>query len=51
LGNEQRNATKLQVSDGAVLGTFNVGNFPFAIAFDGANVWVTNSNSGTVSEM
>jgi len=29
--------------------TFSVGNNPQALAFDGANMWVANSGSGTVS--
>jgi hypothetical protein len=29
--------------------SFTVGNVPCAIAFDGANVWVTNAGDGTVS--
>lgn len=43
--------TKLQASTGAVLGTFNVGTIAQWIAFDGANVWVTNSGSNTVSKL
>jgi len=34
-----------------VLGTFNVGSIAQWIAFDGANVWVTNSGSNTVSKL
>jgi len=28
-----------------------VGANPYAAAFDGANIWVTNSNSGTISKL
>jgi DNA-binding beta-propeller fold protein YncE len=37
--------TKLQASNGAVLGTFslNAGMAPYGVAFDGTNVWVTSS--------
>jgi len=41
---------ELQVADGATLGTFNTGAGPFCLAFDGANIWVTNYYSGTVSK-
>jgi len=40
--NNSNTVTKLQASDGTVLGTFNAGTGPFCIAFDGANIWVTN---------
>lgn len=35
----------------ALLGTFGVGKNPRDVAFDGANIWVTNWNSGTVSKL
>jgi DNA-binding beta-propeller fold protein YncE len=41
--------TKLQASDGANLGTFPVGTNPIGVAFDGANIWVTNSGNTTIS--
>jgi hypothetical protein len=41
----------LRASDGAVLGTFNVGGSPVGIAFDGANIWVANRGDGTVTEL
>jgi DNA-binding beta-propeller fold protein YncE len=44
------NVTKLLASTGAVLGTFPVGT-PFAIAFDGANIWVTNWGGRSVSKL
>jgi DNA-binding beta-propeller fold protein YncE len=34
-----------------LLGTFEVGNFPLDVAFDGANIWVTNNQSNTVSKL
>ena len=34
--------TKLRASDGAALGTFPAGPFPYGVAFDGANIWVVN---------
>jgi DNA-binding beta-propeller fold protein YncE len=43
--------TKLRASDGAVMGTFAVGNHPWTAAFDGANVWVVNEGSNTVSKL
>ena len=39
------NVTKLNTS-GTVLGTFAVGPGPWGVAFDGANIWVTNYNLG-----
>jgi DNA-binding beta-propeller fold protein YncE len=43
--------SKVGASDGVVLGTFDVGLSPVAVAFDGANIWVANSVSGTVSRL
>jgi DNA-binding beta-propeller fold protein YncE len=40
--------TKLRASDVAQLGTVPVGNQPFGIAFDGANIWVTNGLDSNV---
>jgi len=45
------NVTKLRASDGTTLGTLPVGNFPDAIVFDGANIWVANAGSNTVSKL
>ena len=42
--------SKLRASDGAVLATFAVGSGAYSIAFDGANVWVANSDTNTVSK-
>ena len=44
-------ATKLRASDGDLQGTFNVGNGPIGVAFDGANIWVANEYSSTVSRL
>ena len=41
------NVSKLQASDGANLGTFAVDK-PMGIAFDGANIWVTNQLTNSV---
>ena len=44
--------TKLQASDGTVLGTFSSGGgAPTGVTFDGANIWVANGSSGTVSKL
>src|SRR5437870_1635465 len=45
------NVTKRRVSDGALLGTFTVGDNPLEIAFDGTNVWITNFAGETVSRL
>jgi len=42
---------KLRASDGADLGTFDVGFGAMGMAFDGANVWVANSLSNTVTKL
>ena len=34
----------------SVLGTFKVGIFPIAMAYDGANIWVANYGSNNVIE-
>ena len=44
--------SKVRAIDGKVLGTFAVGDFPVnGVAFDGANIWVTNFFSNSVSKM
>ena len=44
--------TKLRASDGAVLAIFSAGGvWPQGVAFDGANIWVVNAGSNTVSKM
>ena len=39
----------LRVSDGFHIMTPTVGSYPFYIAFDGVNMWVTNNADNTVS--
>jgi DNA-binding beta-propeller fold protein YncE len=34
-----------------VLGTFAVGAAPKGVVFDGANIWVANSDDGTVTKL
>jgi hypothetical protein len=41
--------TKLRASDGALLGTFNVGKRPTRLAFDGTNIWVLSD--GTLTKL
>ena len=41
---------EVEASDGALLGTFNA-HIPVGVAFDGANIWVTNEGSNTVSKL
>jgi len=43
--------TKLRASDGKTLGTFEAGGGPYNVAFDGANIWVTNNGSKSVSKL
>lgn len=43
--------TKLRASDGTLVGTYAVEDFPQHIAFDGTNVWVSNAFSDTVSRL
>jgi len=45
------NVTKVQASDGAVLGTFPVGRYPRGMAFDGFRIWVANFGTNTVSKI
>ena len=42
--------TKLRASDGTNLGTFAVGSGSNGLAFDGANIWVSNSG-GSVTKL
>jgi len=49
--NEGNNSVnKLSVA-GTILGTFAVGSVPIGVAFDGANIWVANSGSNTVTKL
>jgi DNA-binding beta-propeller fold protein YncE len=43
--------TKVRARDGAIVGTFNAGAAPLKIAFDGANMWVTNPTANTVTKI
>jgi len=43
--------SKIRPSDGVILGTYIVGKSPFGLAFDGENIWVTNSADDTVSKV
>jgi hypothetical protein len=44
--------TKLRAADGTILGTFSSGGVgSFAVAFDGASIWVTNFNTDTVAKL
>jgi DNA-binding beta-propeller fold protein YncE len=47
------NVTKLRASDGVCVGTFTVatGTGASGVAFDGANIWVTNGTSNTVTKL
>jgi hypothetical protein len=44
------NVTKLS-SRGAPLGTFAAGAGAYALAFDGANIWVANFGGSTVAKL
>ena len=43
--------SKLRAVDGVVQGTFNVGSIPNGVAFNGANIWVTNVGDNTVTKL
>jgi outer membrane protein assembly factor BamB len=43
--------TKLQASDGALLGTLAAGSSPSGVAFDGANMWIANQGSSSVTRL
>jgi DNA-binding beta-propeller fold protein YncE len=52
VANETSNTvSKLLAKSGALQGTFNVGLAPYAIAFDGANIWVANTLSNNVNKL
>ncbi len=42
---------KHRLSDGAVIGTFNVGSAPVFASFDGSNIWVGNRDSDNVTKL
>jgi|HubBroStandDraft_2_1064218.scaffolds.fasta_scaffold02630_6 DNA-binding beta-propeller fold protein YncE len=43
--------SKIRARDGAVVGTFSVGDTPDAIAFDDANIWAANGFGNTVTKL
>lgn len=43
--------TKLLAATGAVVGTYPVGSNPYGVAFDGPNIWVTNTGSNNVTKL
>jgi hypothetical protein len=43
--------TKLLASTGALVGAYDVGSFPSGVAFDGANIWVTNQGDGAATKI
>ena len=43
--------TKLHVADGSEVGTYLTGKWPYGIAFDGANMFVANYGSTTVTKL
>lgn len=45
------NLFKIRPSDGVILGQYTVGQSPFGLAFDGHNIWVTNTADATVSKV
>ena len=45
------NVVKLDAATGSRVATVTAGTFPNGIAFDGANIWLTNFNSNTVSKI
>ena len=49
--NGGNSVSKLRASDGKTLGTFTVGNYPIGVAFDGANIWVSNFDGHSVCKL
>jgi DNA-binding beta-propeller fold protein YncE len=45
------NVMKLDANSGKILGTFAEKGSPNFVAFDGANIWVTNNTGNTVSKL
>jgi len=43
--------SKLRASDGELLGTFPVGQYPFGIVFDGSSIWVANLGDDSLSRL
>jgi DNA-binding beta-propeller fold protein YncE len=50
-GGINTNLFKIRPSDGAILGQYTVGESPYGLAFDGQNIWVTNTLDETVSKV
>ena len=48
---DNNTVTELQANNGAILGTFPVGNNPTAMVYDGANMWVYNNTDNTVTKL
>jgi len=46
-----RKVSKLRASDGSLADTIAVGPFPYYIAFDQANLWVTNYEAEHVTQV
>ncbi|MFN2502599.1 MAG: YncE family protein [Pyrinomonadaceae bacterium] len=42
---------KIRTIDGAVIGTYPTGSYPRIATFDGANIWIANELSGTVTKL
>ena len=43
--------SKIVAATGVVADTIGVGDGPYAVAFDGTHIWVTNTNDDTVSKI
>ena len=48
---EYQRGYEIQASNGTVVGTYPVGTHSWGVAFDGANIWVSNDIDGTVTEL
>jgi hypothetical protein len=44
-------AIKVRAADGTILGYFPTGRSPNGVGFDGANIWVANGGTHTVSKL
>jgi DNA-binding beta-propeller fold protein YncE len=43
--------TRLRLTDGQSMGIFPAGKGPVGVAFDGANIWVLNTEDNTISKL
>jgi len=43
--------TKLQASNGALVGTYGVGAGPRGLTFDGSDIWVVNSDADSICKL